>query len=267
MAESESDDLADALAQMAGGEIAPSEQEPAAPVEPEKPTSRPAAVKPVSARPAAPVIKPSPVEPPAAVPVVTVPRPVRPVAPMLNSAPTPPAPPASPAAPPSGVRGARPIAPALTSTPGAVRRDRPSAPTIRQVAIAPTDAEADASQSTGLTAVAAGSEIIDDDDAVIVPAPEASAFVPKSKTNAEVRKKIARKRNLEFRRTLIPILLTCGVMMLVFAVLRFFTGPDSMLTNLPIWIPIALVTAGLVLLALAVVNILGVRAELRAIAK
>jgi hypothetical protein len=253
MAEAEHDDLADALARMAGGDVAPSEQTPPAPVEPApKPVLRPAAIKPVAARPMAP----TPKLPAAQLPQQpAAPRAARPAAPVLGS-PTPPSP-----------RVPRPIAPALTSTPGAAKRERPSAPTIRQPTMAPTDAEADGGQSTGLTAEAAGSEIVDDDDSVIVPAPEASVFVPKSKTSAEVRARIAKKKNLEFRRTLIPILLTCGVMMLAFAGLRFVTGPDSMLSNLPIWIPIALVSAGFILLALAVVNMLGVKAQLDAEAK
>jgi hypothetical protein len=251
MAESENDDLADALSRMAGDDTGPSESEAPAPIDLPKPAVRPVAIKPVAARPTAPMPKPPipiPPSPPAS------PRTARPVAPTLGTAP-------AAASPPT--REARPSAPTLTS-PAAARKDRPSAPTIRQVTIAPTDAETDGGQSTGLTAEAGESQIIDDDDSVIVPAPEASVFVSKPKTNAEVREKIARKKNLEFRRTLIPILLTSGVLMLAFGLLRFAAGADSTLSNLPIWISIVLWFAAAILLSLAVVNMLSVKAQLAA---
>lgn len=67
---------------------------------------------------------------------------------------------------------------------------------------------------------------------------------------------------LEARRTMIPILLTCGVLLLVGGLLKFLTGPDSPFAALPIGMVIAAGILGLVLLGSAAVLMLGVRAEL-----
>jgi hypothetical protein len=66
-------------------------------------------------------------------------------------------------------------------------------------------------------------------------------------------------QTMKFRRTIIPILLTCGVLTLAFSSLKFVLGPDSIFSDLPIWLPITLFTAGIVLLFLAVLNMLAVK--------
>jgi hypothetical protein len=233
MAESNNDDLADALAQMANGDVAPSEHEPEAPIEP--PPVK--AVRPASSRPV--------VVPPASV------RPARPVAPVPSNVTLNP-PPAAPVAPP--VVTTRPVVPV-------VRKQRPAAPTITQT---PGEAEVAGDQSTALSGAMDSSTIIDDDDSVIVPAPDASVFdtTPKKKAAATAKAKAAVRKNLEFRRTMIPILLTCGVLMLGFASLKFVSGSESSLSVLPIWVPVLLVLAGAIVLALAVVNILTVKNQL-----
>jgi hypothetical protein len=154
----------------------------------------------------------------------------------------------------------RPIAPALSSTQNAPRKPRPAAPALQQTTVSSTEPEVDGGQSTGLTSQTDDSQIIDDDDAVIVPAPDASVFVPKAKpqTSAQARAEIARKKNLEYRRTLIPILLTTGTMCVIFSMLKLFAGADSMLANVPNWEPVIFAVAGVLLLALAGVNMLSV---------
>jgi len=52
--------------------------------------------------------------------------------------------------------------------------------------------------------------------------------------------------------------------MLGFGVLKFFTGPDSLLQTLPPWIPIVLLGAGAALLALAGMNMMSVKQQLAA---
>ncbi len=148
------------------------------------------------------------------------------------------------------------------------RQQRPSAPTIRQAAAEPAAFQlppTDADQSTGLNV----QEIFDDEDAVIVPAPEPSAFIPKPKaaTTEDYRAKAAARKRLEFRRTTIPILLTTGVLCFFFSVIKYCLGPDSPLTTLPIWVPLFLALAGCVLLGFAAMNMLSVRAELAATGK
>jgi hypothetical protein len=151
-----------------------------------------------------------------------------------------------------------------------VRRLRPAAPTLGSTTLGTGDAEVDGGQSTGLsnTAQNAGQngDVVDDDDSVIVPAPDASAFIPKKKStgSAEARAAIAKKKSLEYRRTLIPILLTSGLLLLGFGVLKFVAGGDSTLQYIPSWIPIALLCAGVLLLALAGVNMMSVKQQLAA---
>jgi hypothetical protein len=67
---------------------------------------------------------------------------------------------------------------------------------------------------------------------------------------------------LEARRTMIPILLTCGVLLLASGLLKFIMGPDSPFAPLPVGMIVALWVLGLALLGSAVVLMLGVRAEL-----
>jgi type IV secretory pathway VirB10-like protein len=245
MAESEHDDLADALARLAKGDVAPSEHKPAPPAPITQPVKqmRPAA-KPIPARPPAPVST-----------APTAPKPARPVAPALTT----PAP--APAAP-----SPRPAAPAPVAAAGGARKPRPTAPTLRHGTVPTTGAEVDGGQSTGLSAGSESADAVDDDDSVIVPAPEASVFMPRAKptTSAEVRAAIARRKSLNLRRTLIPILLTLGVITLVFGSMKFFSGPDSMLANIPGYMPIILLIAAAVLLVLAVFNMLSVKVQLDA---
>src|SRR5579884_4119663 len=96
---------------------------------------------------------------------------------------------------------------------------------------------------------------VDEDDAVIVPPPPASAFLP-YRTPAVAGK---RTGSLTLRRTVIPILLTCGVILLVLGTMPFFLSTDNPLSALPRWISLALWGTGLFLLALAVVNMLAVK--------
>ncbi len=105
-------------------------------------------------------------------------------------------------------------------------------------------------------------DIFDDEDAVIMPAIEPLTYAPKAKTPADMRAKIAEKRRLEFRRTMIPVLLTASLISFFFAVIKFLLGPDSPLTALPVWVPIVLFLAGSTLLAFAAINMFSVRAEL-----
>jgi hypothetical protein len=64
---------------------------------------------------------------------------------------------------------------------------------------------------------------------------------------------------MEFRRTIIPILLTCALLTLAFSSLKFATGPDSIFSDLPMWLPVTLMAAGVILLFLAVLNMLAVK--------
>jgi hypothetical protein len=69
-------------------------------------------------------------------------------------------------------------------------------------------------------------------------------------------------QTMQFRQTIIPILLTCGVLTLVLASLKAAMGTDSVFSDLPGWVPIALFVAGLVLLFLAIINMFAVKGQL-----
>jgi hypothetical protein len=247
MAESQHDDLADALARMADGDVAPGDPKPQAP--PTPPALR--AVKPALARPAT--------ARPASAPVVKAPAPssaapsraARPAAPIVRE-------PASPPAAATAPAGALAIPPSA-------RKARPAAPTTRSVTVAAPQntPEVDGGQSTGLSSGTPGdAAVIDDDDAVIVPPPDPSVFEYSSKATADMRAKVARQKSIDFRRTLIPILLTCGVLLIIFGSLKFVSGPDSVLTDLSIGIPIGLFVMAIILLALAAVNMISVKKQM-----
>jgi hypothetical protein len=73
-------------------------------------------------------------------------------------------------------------------------------------------------------------------------------------------------KSLSFRRTLIPILLTTGALLLVLCAGVFVVGADSPFANLRtsanVWIPIAMAITALLLLGLAAFNMLHVRYQL-----
>ena len=64
---------------------------------------------------------------------------------------------------------------------------------------------------------------------------------------------------IEFKRTMIPILLTCGALLLTAAGLAL----AEVLTGWATWAPIAMIATGLVLLGLAALNMLHVRDRIR----
>ena len=119
------------------------------------------------------------------------------------------------------------------------------------------------SSGAGLVPPDDQTEIIYDDDSVIVPAPDAAVFAPKRRSQPAARVgHSAMYQTIEFRRTIIPILLTCGTLMLAFGSLKYTLGQDSALAELPGWLPIVLFTTGTVLITLAVMNMLSVKHQL-----
>jgi len=171
MAESNRDELADALARLAGGEIAPSEQLPPAPLK--------------QVRAAAPSLRPPPM-------------------------------------------------------PGATE--------------APETMDSDATTP-------------EDDDWVMAPVPQEDLAASPATLTVEMPKRRAARgalyQTLGFRQTIIPVLLTCGMLTLVFAALKFVLGPESIFADLPGWVTGSLIGAGVLLLTLAGVNMIAVKHQLR----
>ena len=216
MSEPNKDDLADALRRLASGEApsspdhTPSDQVPMSPrdAKPKRPTAPNAGS--TRANPGLPSGAAKDVA--ADVPSRSKPRGVQPPAPKPVAAPAP-----------------RPAS-------GGVKPPRPSRPAAPTRSSAPITSAANTSTTP-----------IDDDDAVIVPAPEPSVFSPRRSLPRP--KPVAFYANLNFRRTIVPILLTMGVALPGCAIWWCFLDEDSPLKSAGLLFPITLAVVGVVLLA------------------
>ena len=105
----------------------------------------------------------------------------------------------------------------------------------------------------------------DEDDQVIVPAAPISTLGYGMEHHGISRvKEIVMKRKLEFRRMMIPIYLTLGLLLIVTAALRFILDPESVLAVIlnPLWAPIVLALVGVAMIALCVLTMLQVKDQL-----
>ena len=77
-------------------------------------------------------------------------------------------------------------------------------------------------------------------------------------------KLLVMQRKLDFRRMMIPIYLTMGLVLIMTAALRFILDPESVLAVIlnPIWAPLVLVLVGLAMIALAVLTMLQVKDQM-----
>ena len=234
-------DLADALAALAAGDHVEresgdddgSEHIEAASPPTVPPPARSAAPQPAASRPA---------QPPAA-PPLSPPQPSSRSRPATPPTAIPPERPASPQRPPQPTtsfippRSSRPVSPTGISPPP------PATP--------PSVGEP-------------SSQIIDDevhpeDDAMLAPAPDPSMLAhPLPYHPSPIRRGIS----LGAKRTLIPILLTTGLLLLIFGALRFVMGADSPYTQMPNWLIALVGIASLILLAGAFFTMLQVQHEL-----
>jgi hypothetical protein len=98
----------------------------------------------------------------------------------------------------------------------------------------------------------------DDPNLSGAPAPDASVFAPRRST-----RDLIAERRIHNRRTLIPILLTCGLLMPAVGSLKWLRGPESPFATWSIWAPLALVACGVLLLLLAIANMVQVRQMMR----
>jgi hypothetical protein len=98
------------------------------------------------------------------------------------------------------------------------------------------------------------------DFSVAAPAPDPSVFAPKHST-----RDLLLERRIHTRRTLIPILLTVGVLMPLVGGLKWLRGSDSPFAAWPLWAPVVLFLCGLLLLTLGYANMMQVRQMMRRI--
>jgi hypothetical protein len=104
-----------------------------------------------------------------------------------------------------------------------------------------------------------------DDDAVDMPAPPPEVFAPRAGRGAQAARRDPLRRAIHWRRTLIPVLLTLGLLMPALGGAWFVLVPDDSIFKLfRRTIPTVLLAVGPVLLILAIVNMIQVRAMIRA---
>jgi hypothetical protein len=101
-----------------------------------------------------------------------------------------------------------------------------------------------------------------DDDAVIVPAPDLASIASSRRLAQPTSSPTS--PTLFFRRTMIPILLTCGTIFAALAAIWLRLDPDSPpRAGTGAWLPLTFAAIALTLLAFAVLNMMQVRHLLR----
>lgn len=132
-------------------------------------------------------------------------------------------------------------------TPGAAgkphSRVRPAAPVLQNASSHEATSHADAPV---------------DDDHVNFPAPGAEVFLPKKSRARRVHERSLLSK-LRYRRTLVPIMLTLGVMLPILAGLWYILGNDSPFKKIKPTIPPVLMGIGIVFLVFGVMNVLQLR--------
>lgn len=167
-----------------------------------------------------------------------------------------------PVQPPSTNTG-KPISKPSTAPPPKLRKkDRPDAPAPAKVlpprATEPT-VEVPTSGAFQSDLSSALAHVVEDADTVIAPAPDASQLARRRTTTLRKKPLI---QSLKFRRTIIPPLLVVGISFLIMPIAWLMMDRDSLLRNAGAALPITLCVVGAVLLLLAILNMLSVRAEL-----
>jgi hypothetical protein len=188
----------------------------------------------------------SPVTPPPPKPSPSAPRPSS-ESPSAKRPSTPAARPAQPRVSPQSMVARPPSA----SSPPPGPRSRPATPARPAAPGQPTSAGFD-------------QEVFDDGDETVLEGMSATPLDyrgPKPAPPPRPRKTPVFK-TLGFRRTVIPVLLTTGLMMLAMFAARWFVDEEAPLALLPAWTGILLLLTGVLLVALAVANMMLVRAEL-----
>jgi hypothetical protein len=100
----------------------------------------------------------------------------------------------------------------------------------------------------------------EDDDAMAMPAPDASVFAPRPKPAPAPRRAATPVyQTLRFRQTVIPIMLTGGVMSIVLALIYFSLPDDSFFAAVPALVAVVVLVIGAALLGMAVLNVMQVK--------
>jgi hypothetical protein len=95
-----------------------------------------------------------------------------------------------------------------------------------------------------------------DDDRVQMPAPTPQDLMATRRAAVRQSNQKSQSQSLRTRRTIVPILLTLGVMLPALGGLWFVTDEDSPFRALSVYVPVSLILFGLVLLVAAILNVL-----------
>lgn len=98
-----------------------------------------------------------------------------------------------------------------------------------------------------------------EDDFVMMPAPDPSAFV----STARFKRPATPSKSLFARRTIVPLLLTHGLLLLTLGGLWFLTDEDSIYRPLGAGTALAMIAGGAILLALGILNVLHLQRALK----
>ena len=222
---------------------------------------------PVAARPSAPKPTPKPVAPPPPQAPAAPARAARPAAPgPTPAAPTPraaapvPQRPAAPTSRPAAPTPVRPTAPPPVEAPAApVARTRPAAPVRAAAPVAPPE------ETYEEPGAGDSGEVFDDDD-MNMPAPSADVF--RAKPKAAPKPRTHYTHTLQFKQTIIPVMLTIGVIALISAGIPYLAPAESNLAAMkqPMFIGV-MAAVGVVFLVMGVLNALQVKSSLEAMKK
>ncbi len=151
---------------------------------------------------------------------------------------------------------ARPQAPMRPQTPGLPQ----SEPATQANAAPPSDwLSSPELPSSGMAEI-----VTTDDDAVMVPAPSMETLGHvHTKPATTHRAHLPTIKSVEARRTVIPVLLTCGLLLFIAATMRLVTSPDTPLRSLPPWMSWAGYALGMLLWGVALINMFSVRKQLQ----
>jgi hypothetical protein len=166
--------------------------------------------------------------------------------------------PGSPPAPqPKTAAGVRPAAPPQPR--GAPPRV-PSAPPVRPNSPTADDSTTLAHDQEVAREADAVAHIVEDDDTLNMPAPTPD-MIAYRRPAPPPRKRVHLSRTLGFKQTIIPILLTMGVLLPAIAGWNFALGEESPIAD-AVWIPLTLLGIGVIMLVLGVITMFQVKHQL-----
>ena len=163
--------------------------------------------------------------------------------------------------PPPQSQAAGNVRPAAPPQPRAAPRV-PPAPPVRPISPTGDDPAALAHAQEVAREAEAVAHIVEDDDTLNMPAPTPD-MIAYRRPAPPPRKRVHLSRTLGFKQTIIPVLLTMGVLLPAIAGWNFALGEESPIADAP-WIPLTLLGIGLIMLVLGVITMFQVKHQLGA---